>query len=163
MAIKQKIGAAFRPHQRVQITFPDQGKTHQSFAPECDVNNIMARYEKTGLIDHVNKHQGQYGNYTGVQDYQTSLDQLLAAQAAFDSLPARIRARFQNSPGEFLRFVSDRENEDEMRSLGLLKKGQPHEAAPTLPPKVAEKGPATTKKGPEMTQSPAPKTHSESE
>lgn len=137
-----KFKTAYSPHKRVQITFPPgSGRAQQSFADECDINNVMRRYEKTGILDHVNKYQGDYGDFTHAQDYQTSIEQVRAAQEAFDSLPAAIRNRFGNSPGEFLAFVEDEENEDEMRTMGLL---PPREKEPP-PPKVAGPSPAPKK------------------
>ncbi len=110
----------YQTYPRVQITFPEKGRTHQSFANECDVNNIMAKYEKTGLIDHMNTHQGQYGHFVDVQDYQSAMNQVIEAREAFMSLPSSLRSRFANDPHEFLQFVNDPANDDEMRDMGLL-------------------------------------------
>jgi len=115
----------------------------QSFKEECDINGIMSRFEKSGLMDHVNKFQGDYGDFTEAQDYHTSMNQILAAQAAFDSLPAKMRSRFGNQPAAFLEFVEDESNEDEMREMGLLP-------------------PTTRKEGPEVPiPAPAPPTTTE--
>ena len=39
--------------------------TKQSFKDECNINNIMSKYMKDGLIGHVNKHQGRYDDLPG--------------------------------------------------------------------------------------------------
>lgn len=106
--------------KRVQVHFDDPGLTKQAFRDECNVNTIMAKYQKTGLLPHVDVHKGRYGDFTNVQDYQSSLNQVMAAQDMFNSLPSSIRVRFSNDPAEFLRFVDNPSNLDEMRSLGLL-------------------------------------------
>lgn len=49
------------------------------------------------------------------------MNQIVQAQDMFMSLPSKIRNRFGNDPSQFLDFVSDPLNKDEMRSLGLLK------------------------------------------
>lgn len=90
------------PHQ---IHFPLPSLTKQSFIDECDINTIMKRYEKTALITHVNNFQGDYGDAMGVQDYHASMNQVIAAQAAFSSLPSAVRAQFHNDPGQFLAFA----------------------------------------------------------
>lgn len=109
------------PHDRVQLSFEGtKSLTQQSMSPECDINRIMARFEKTGLIDHVNKYEGNYGDFSEMQDYATSMNQVLAAQEMFSSLPSAIRQKFNNSPREFLEYVEDERNHDEMRKMGLM-------------------------------------------
>ena len=38
--------------------------THQSFADECNFNAVLARWETTGVIEHVNQTQPQYLDVT---------------------------------------------------------------------------------------------------
>lgn len=97
------------------------GLTKQAFKKDCDINYIMAKYEKTGVIEHVARYNGQYGDFGDVEDYQTSLNKVIAADEMFMTLPANVRKRFGNNPGEFLDFVSDEANIDEMVALGLAK------------------------------------------
>lgn len=112
------------------IVFPPNTMAKQSFKAECDINTIMSKYQKTGLIEHVQKFQGSYGDFTSVADYQLSLNQVLDAQNAFDALPSSIRARFQNNPGAMLAFLEDPSNRDEAVRLGLV------EPTPPPPPKA---------------------------
>lgn len=95
----------------------------QHQAADCDINNIMARYERDGLIPHVNQYEGQYGDFTGVVDYQSALHIVQDAEACFMSLPAQVRKKFDNDPGAFLDFVTNPDNRDEMVSMGLMPKG----------------------------------------
>jgi len=115
------IRTAYGEALRVQKDPGGPSRTKQSFKDECDINHIMAKYEKTRLIEHVNRFAGDYGDYLDVQDYHTSVNQVLAAQEAFNSLPARIRSRFGNDPAAFLDFIGDESNRDEAREMGLLK------------------------------------------
>ncbi|WNK13315.1 MAG: internal scaffolding protein [Microvirus sp.] len=95
--------------------------TKQEFKDECDINHIMAKFAKTGLIDHVNKYPGGYGDFTNQPtDYQSALNQVIQAEEMFLSLPSGIRTQFQNDPGQFLAFAEDPRNETKMRDLGLL-------------------------------------------
>jgi len=96
-------------------------RTKQSFKDECDVNNIMRKFEKTGLIDHVNNHQGEYGQFIGFDDYHTSLNQIQDAEASFMTIPAKIRAKFDNSAGKFLAFAQNPDNLPKMVEMGLAK------------------------------------------
>lgn len=106
--------------QRVSISTKGETITQQHFKKECDINNILAKYQKTGLVSHVSKYRGVYSDLSEPVDYQTALNVVIAAQESFDSLPSSLRKRFNNNPQEFLVFVDDPVNVDEMRSLGLL-------------------------------------------
>lgn len=133
----------------VTITFPEETKAKQSFQAECDINTIMQKYQKTGLIQHVQKFQGSYGDFTSVADYQLSLNQVLAAQEAFEALPSSIRARFNNNPGSMLAFLEDPANRDEAVELGLV------EPPPAPPPPEAPPG-ASGEAGTASTSTAAP-------
>jgi len=109
-----------RPRKRLQLNFPDDGLTQQNFQEETDINNIMAKFAKTGLVDHVNKVTGSYGDFTSVQDYQLHLDQVMAANQAFMQLPSAVRRRFDNDPAHLLSFLQDPRNLDEAVKLGLV-------------------------------------------
>lgn len=139
-----------RPYERVRLQFTTKGPTltHQSMAAECDINNIMKKWEKTGILEHKNNFNGEYGDFTNVPiDYHESMNQVLAANDMFETLPAKIRKQFGNDPGQFLDFATDPENNQKMIDMGL--KGQvieliddekpPKKSAPTEPKKGDEK------------------------
>lgn len=94
-------------------------RTKQSFAQESEINNIMAKYEKTGVIEHVKAHSG-YADMPSGLDYQSALQMTLDAQMSFNELPANIRREFNNDPFEFLAFVEDPDNVERMAELGLI-------------------------------------------
>jgi phage internal scaffolding protein len=110
---------------RVSISFLDEegnpavGRTEQHHKSECDIDNIIRKYDKTGLISHVNTAVAQYGDFTEVNEYQESLNMVINAQNAFMELPSEIRKRFGNDPGEFFEFATDPDNHDELVKLGL--------------------------------------------
>lgn len=116
MAFKKPYGA----RQRKSFTTNGPSMTHQSFKQECDINFIMRKYQRTGLADHVNQYQGDYSDLTDVPDYHEAMNKILSANEAFSTLSSSIRKKFSNDPAEFLDFVSDPENESEMREMGLL-------------------------------------------
>lgn len=107
---------------RFQYFHTGESLTKQSFKDECDINNVMKRFERTGVLEHVNKYQPQWGDYTNTpSSYQEALHQVAAANEMFLSLPARLRAKFDNDPGAYIAFVEDPANADELRAMGLLK------------------------------------------
>jgi len=122
--MKIPFHTAYSDKPRIQL-FCGEGRTHQSFKDESNINLIMAKYAKTGLLDHLNTHQGDYGNFIGYEDYHTSMNQIREAEAAFSTIPSKIRERFGNDPGQFLTFVQNPDNVDEMVEMGLARKAPP--------------------------------------
>lgn len=116
---------------RVSLSFLDEegeqktGLTEQHHKKDCDINHILRTYDKTGLITHVNTAQAHYGDFTIVNEYQESLNLVMAAQEDFLAMPADIRKKFDNDPGQFMEFVTNPDNLDEMRELGLAVKAAP--------------------------------------
>ncbi len=114
-----KIRSAYGPKKRFPTRVGSQSATKQSFKKECDINHIMAKYQKTGLVDHFNENKPQYGFVTAV-DFRGSLELVRAAQDQFAGLPSSVRRRFDESPAEFLAFCEDPANREEAAVLGLL-------------------------------------------
>lgn len=112
-------GFRSRNRKRVLAGVEGESRTKQSFKEECDINNILKRYQRDGLLSHVNKYQGVYSDLGTVEEYHSSMNQVIAAQAAFDSLPSSIRLRFANDPAKFLAFVDDPRNGKELVEMGL--------------------------------------------
>jgi len=105
---------------RAKLIFSRPSRTKQSFRDECDINNILRKFNVTGQLP-VGSVQPQYGDFSGITDYQSALNAVMAAQDSFLALPAKIRAKFDNDPALFVEFVSDEANKDEMKALGLLR------------------------------------------
>lgn len=141
---KSKIRKPYDQHARNAISFPNATMAKQSFKAETDINTIMAKYQATGLIDHVQRVQGAYGDFTSVQDYQLSLNQVIEAQEAFERLPSKIRARFSNDPAHLMAFMEDPANLEESITLGLREKPQGEQPAPTTPQPKKEAQPPST-------------------
>lgn len=94
--------------------------TVQADLDSCDINQIMARYDRTQLdvfADRVNS--GIYQDLASMPDYHSAMDIVVTAQEAFDALPADLRSKFQNDPAQFLDFVEDPSNSAELVKLGL--------------------------------------------
>ncbi len=146
------IRSAYGPKTRQRITFPEKGRTKQAMQSECDINNIMAKYQKTGVIDFVNEHQSHYGDVTGI-GFQNSMQTVTRARELFGELPSSVRKRFGNDPMEFFEFVNDPENREEAIKLRLVKpehqrKGDtaPQQRARRTGDSEAPKPPSETKK-----------------
>lgn len=118
----------------------EPSRTKQSFAEEANVNTIMARWHRTGVIEHLSKATPRYGDFATADDYQSACNKVLGAEHAFMELPAEIRARMGNNPGNLLLFLADPANLEEAQKLGLVEKSKP-EAEPSPAPKKAKTDP----------------------
>jgi phage internal scaffolding protein len=98
--------------------------TEQHHKKECDINNIIKKYDKTGLISHINNIEGFFGDLSG-DDFKTMQDQVIMASNMFDDLPSDIRNRFENEPYKLLEFMDDPNNRDEAIELGLIRESWP--------------------------------------
>ncbi len=127
---------------RVRVSFPEEeGRTRQSFTRECDINVIMAKYQKTGAISHFSRHKPRYEFATSL-DFQEALEVVREGDRIFADLPSSLRERF-STPGDFLDFVQDPESAEEMLDLGLRDPVTPKETPQAAPgARVSEVPPA---------------------
>lgn len=119
-----KFATRYEPHPQHQYGFQTLGEsmTQQQFKGECDVNNILAKYKKTGLVTHLAKHNAKFGDFSTYEDYQQSLDKILTAQNSFNHLPSELRKKFDNDPGKLIEYLQDEKNHDEAIQYGLMHK-----------------------------------------
>lgn len=162
--LPKKIGF-YRPHKKVTqdnlkldpktgelVEVPSMAR--QEFKDQCDINNILKQFKRTGIINHISA-QARQGSYEDLPDpieYQDALNAVLAAQESFATLPSKVRSRFDNDPAKFLDFMSDPKNAEEIYDLGLATRPQP----PAEPP-LAERSSASGAEGTPSTTS-QPKT-----
>lgn len=130
---------AYGPKIKSTLICPP-GLTKQAHAHESEINNIMAKYIRTGILEHANNHSLQYGFATS-DDYHSSLNLLIEAQNMFNELPSQARTKFRNDPGEFLEFVQDPDNAPYMYDLGLS--DTPYNPVALAAETVAEATPST--------------------
>lgn len=111
--------------------------TRQSELKSADINLIMAKFEKTGVLPPATR-EGFFADVSTVGDYRDALDRVKMADGYFLNLPPKIRAKFENDPAVFLDFVSDPANLPEIEELGLIVKEG--EKVPPPEPSAAKPG-----------------------
>ncbi len=117
--MEPRIYSTYDPPPGQVLLCSEESRTRQSEAAACNINNIMARYETTGVLP-VQDRQGFFADVSTMGDYRQAMDQVDRGEKAFMQLPAKVRSRFNNDAADFLDFVSDPTNRDEMREMGLL-------------------------------------------
>lgn len=104
----------------------EESLTQQSDALDLDINIIMSRFGQTGQLPNVVE-PGKYGDFSNAPTFREAQDIIHQANEMFGQIPAKIRKQFDNDPAQFLDFVNNPDNIEELRKMGL--------AAPE-PPKV---------------------------
>lgn len=130
------IRSNFTGRNRVQTKISGETRTKGSFAAECDVNNIMKKYLRTGNLPNTNPIPPQYADVSELVDYRAALDLVQAANDSFNSLPSKVRARFGNDPHQMIEFLSDVTNDDEAVRLGLKVRVQIPDSSASAPNKA---------------------------
>ena len=97
----------------------DASLAQQHFKDETDINNILRQFNVTGLLPEAPL-SPRYGDFTGIVDYHSALNAVIAAEDGFMALPADIRSRFANDPENLIKFLDDESNKDEAIKLGLI-------------------------------------------
>lgn len=95
------------------------GLTEQHHKKDCDIHHIMKRFEETGILNHVAQYEGQYANFLDAPNYQEAQNLIAEANSMFETVPAKIRAKFANDPGQYVSFMTDPANIAEIEALGL--------------------------------------------
>jgi len=76
------------------------------------------QYARTGELPQIAG--AVYGDFSTTQSYHDMQNTLIEAQKAFKTLPASIRATFNNDPAEVIDFLNNPANRDQAVKLGLI-------------------------------------------
>lgn len=126
-----KIHSRFDPPEAFPFEFTEPSMTQQHFKEDCDINNIIARFTKTGLLPQIDA-QFEYADVSDHQTFEESMNLVARTKEAFMELPAYLRKRFDNDPAAMLAFIDDPANTDEAVKLGLI------EMSEEIPPSSLE-------------------------
>lgn len=107
------------------IVFEEPSLTDQSQYKDTDINNIVRRYQVTGLLDSpgsVPFETLQYGDATLLPDYQTALDLVNSVHEEFATLPSEVREKFGHDPMQLLDALQDPTKKEMLQDIGLISK-----------------------------------------
>lgn len=106
-----------RPVQRKP--FLGRSRTKQADREAADVNAIVRKYRATGYVDQLQRRDPIFGDFSQVGDFFDAMRRVRQAEDDFAALPSEVRARCANDPLEFIRFMVNPANKDELREMGL--------------------------------------------
>lgn len=130
MQMKSKL----REHRKVTIGGFEKTLTEQNHKERVQIQNILHKFTKTGMLTHVNRLEGKYGDFPTHIEFHAMQNIIAKAQSMFESIPAQIRAKFQNDPAVFLEAVHDPANRDELIELGFHPDDLPDQIEPAAGP-----------------------------
>lgn len=109
----------------------EPSKTVQADAHEADINTIVDRLAKTGQMPIIQA-PPQVDEFADIFDFTSAMQTIAAAKYAFSQLPAKIQARFNHNPAEYVAFADDPENIPELRKWGVAvdRERRPGDTAP---------------------------------
>lgn len=96
--------------------------TQQHMGQECDINTIMAKAMKTGILQSPGQRPKlpTYGDFSEIGTFQDAHNLVMQARESFMKFPAIIRKKFNNDPGQMLAFLENPENKEEAIKIGLI-------------------------------------------
>lgn len=107
------------------LLFVEPTMTQQQFAVECDINDIVKRAMQTGDFSAFAATDGDFIDVSDLGDYADAVNFINTVNDEFMTLPAELRANFDNDAGKYIDFVGNPDNLDECIKLGILSGGEP--------------------------------------
>lgn len=99
------------PRRRTQLDFTDTiSKTEQHHLESCNMQFILTQAQKTGMIEHIRNDSPRYETLATKVDYLESMKVIAEANSVFETLPAKIREKFENKAENFLEYLAKEEN-----------------------------------------------------
>lgn len=108
--------------------------TQQHFAQEADINYLISRYVSTGVIPQ-HPTGSMFGDFSEVGDYRQMVDAIMSIDDNFMTLDSKVRARFDNDPGNLMDFLAHAHRPDVMEegiALGLFESYNEPESPPHM-------------------------------
>lgn len=101
------------------VHFTDPSLTEQAHAETVNINNVMARYQRNRMLDHVSQYSGSYSDFVDAPSYFEAQLAIASANSMFETIPSGIRADFNNDPAQFLTFIQDPANREAIEEYGF--------------------------------------------
>lgn len=124
LASKVPFRSAYDDVQVPGTVIEGESLTQQHQSDEADINKILEKWFRTGVLDHVNSREQVFADATLIPDYATAQLHINMVNDHFATLPATDRLFFNNDPGQYLSFVSDPANAETLVKMGLATAAQ---------------------------------------
>lgn len=126
MKMRNRIDA-MDPKEMAEFDIPNDlpSMTKQNFLNDNDPQTIFNTYSKTGRLPLGLAEPPKYGDQSNIPTFHEALNVIRKGEEAFMGLPAELRKKFNNDPGEYLAFIRNPDNIEEGEKIGLWKRPEP--------------------------------------
>lgn len=97
-----------------------ESKVQEQFADACQTDTIIRKYNMMGVNPFIASGGSQYLDTTQIPSFVAAQNAQVKVKEYFEGLPSDIRLEFNNDPMEFAEVVSDPQNADYLREIGVL-------------------------------------------
>ncbi len=118
-----KIRTAYSKHERLYTPVGEESLTeqHHNHKDALSTKNIVKRYIKTGVADHLNARQPlQDALNDSDMSFHDMLNIVAIGQQTFEALPAKVRAAFNHDAAQYLDAFEDASKRPILEELGLI-------------------------------------------
>lgn len=110
-------------------------KAFQSEKSETMIESYLRKFHATGFLgDPQRKAVALFGDFTGMEDFQTIQNKMAKITEHFEALPSHVRRFFGDEPANYVAFVTDPRNLEKSIEMGLLTREENQNVPP--PPQV---------------------------
>nr|DAI26378.1 MAG TPA: Scaffold protein [Microviridae sp.] len=97
-----------------------ESKVQEQFADACQTDTIIRKYNMMGVNPFIATGDSQYLDTTQIPSFVVAQNAQIKVKEYFEGLPSDIRLEFNNDPMQFAEVVSDPQNADYLREIGVL-------------------------------------------
>lgn len=117
--VNKETGEVSVDKANVLVSFKPS-RTKQAMREATDINKIVARGRQVGYLPPMSR-PPVYGDVSEVPSYEEAFNRVVAAQEAFQRLPAQVRDALGHDPKNLVPFLKDEKNREAAEKYGLLK------------------------------------------
>lgn len=115
-----KFFTKYTPPKVPGFSSDQPSKVQEQFADACQTDTIIRRYNMMGVNPFIAAGGSQYLDTTQIPEFFVAQNAQVKVKEYFEGLPADIRLEFNNDPMQFAEVVSDPQNADYLREIGVL-------------------------------------------
>lgn len=106
---------------RTRLRCDTPSLTFQSEKDGTMIDAYLRKYRATGFLgDPQRKAAALFGDFAGMEDFQTIQNKMALIKEHFMSLPSNVRRYFGDEPANYVSFVTDPRNLEKSIEMGLL-------------------------------------------
>ncbi len=101
------------------VSNSEPSMTQQSDQKQSDIHYIMKKFERTGVLEHNKQYEGTYADFASMPDFTKAHQMIADAKTMFETIPAKIREKHNNDPAQFLDWINNEKNREEILEAGF--------------------------------------------